>query len=380
MKLSDLLRLLAKRTNLSYVAEQSLDERLVTIEAHELTIDEVMNMISRRLDIEVNRGANIYYLGTFRDEDRALLVRRVRRLDSNQIKESIQVLQSTDGRAVVYDDGLVVIGDKIQVLSRISNLLDEIEASDVSTWAIQYWLLSVNNSTLEELGLDIEPSIEVSLAFTESSAYSASSALARGGLDAILTATEETNGADLLIEHLSIIRDGKSQTFFEGDKFPIRVERVSNEGTSTTTAVEFVETGVSITSELREYSEETASLAVDVSLSEVIAIIDNFAPQTTSTNFDTESIIHNGGVYLLRSHKAKSNNNTTRNWLTSGFKRQDQERTIMLWVRCARIGAPIDPEDATQGAEPEASGQPIQPEPTKTEPSSNIKTETVTTT
>ncbi len=344
MKLADLLRLLANETNLSFVAEESLDSRTVSIEAKDLPIEEIMNMISRRLDIEVNRGADIYYLGTFRDEDRALLVRRVRRLDAQQIKESIQVLQSRDGRAVVYEDGLVVIGDKIQVLSRIINLLDEIEASDVSTWAIQYWLLSINNSTLEELGLDVEPSIEVSLAFTESSAISSSSALARGGLDAILTATEETNGADLLIEHLSIIRDGKSQTFFEGDKFPIRVQRVSDEGTSTTSTVEFVETGVSISSELREYSQDTARLTVDVSLSEVVAIIDNFAPQTTSTNFDTESIIHNGGVYLLRSHKAKSKNNTTRNWLTSGFKRQDQERTIMLWVRCARVGAPIDPE------------------------------------
>ena len=77
MKLADLLTLLAKQTDLSFVAEESLDERNVSIEAKEQPIDEIMNMISRRLDIEVNRGADTYYLGTFRDEDRALLVRRV---------------------------------------------------------------------------------------------------------------------------------------------------------------------------------------------------------------------------------------------------------------------------------------------------------------
>lgn len=340
MKLSELLSLLARETNLSFVAEESLDQREVVLEApQDVSIDDLMNMVSRRIGVEVHRAGDIYYVGSFRAEDRALLVRRVRRLESADVQTAVGVLLSSEGRVTVYDDGLTIIGDKLQVLSRIDSLLDQVESADVAVWAAQFWLISMTDQALEEVGMDIVPSLDVAIAFAQGSAAAGSTALLSGGLDAVLNVAEERNGAELMVEHLALLRDGTEHDFFSGDAFPIRVSRVSDEGTATTQGIEFVETGLQINGSLREYAERTARISVAIELSELTALIDG-SPQMATTRFEAEAIVESDGVYLLRSHrlKAKTNNRKDRfAWLR---RDEGNARTLQLWCKCRRVGGP----------------------------------------
>ncbi|QDV77695.1 type II and III secretion system protein [Botrimarina mediterranea] len=332
--------MLSQQTGLSFVCEASLDDKPVTIEAHGLDIEEVMGMISRRIGVEVHRAGRIFYVGAFRPEDRALLVRRVRRLEKDQIQEAVGVLLSSDGRLAVYDDGLVVIGDKLQVLGRIDQLLEQVEASEAAVWAVQFWLVSLTDSALTDLGFDISPSLDVAVAFAQGSAVGGSSTALQGGLSAVLDAAQEENQAELMVEHLALIRDGVPHTFFEGSEWPVRVERVSNEGTSTTTDISYIPTGLTVEGLLREYSPDSAKLAVMVDLSELVGVVDGFAPQTSVTRFETEAIIKSDGVYLLRSHRTGSKNRS-RSWLLSpGRREEDRARTFQLWCRARRVGGP----------------------------------------
>lgn len=322
------------------MAEAKLDSEPVTIEAAGVTLDELMNMVSRRVGVDVHRAGNIYYVGAFRSEDRALLVRRVRRLEANDIEQAIGVLQSGEGRSVVFEDGLVVVGDRLQVLTRIIALLDQVEAAENSLWVVQFWLVSLSDAALRDLGFDATPALDVAVTFAEGSANAASSVTLNGGIDAVLTATDEQTDAELVIEHLAIIRDGEGHQFFEGDQFPVRVQRVSDEGTATTTDVSFVDTGVTLGAELREYSRDEARLAVEVNLSEVVAVIDGFAPQTSVTRFDVEAIVESAGVYLLRSHKTARRNTRRSRLLSIGRRDEDRVRTLQLWARAMRVGGP----------------------------------------
>lgn len=332
--------MLSQQTGFSFVCEASLDQNPVTIEAHEVTIEELMSMVSRRIGVEVHRAGNIFYVGQFRAEDRALLVRRVRRLEREQIQQAAAVLLSGDGRIAVYDDGLVVIGDKLQVITRINQLLEQVEASEAAVWAVQFWLVSLTDSALVDLGFDIAPSLDVAVAFAQGSAGGVSTATLNGGLSAVLTAAQEQSEAELVVEHLALIRDGVPHTFFEGAEYPVRVERVSDEGTATVSDVNYIETGITLEGSLREYSPQMAKLVVKLDMSELVGVVDGFAPQTTSTRFDTEAIIQSDGVYLLRSHRTGSKNKTMRWLLRPGDREEHRGRTFQLWARAKRIGGP----------------------------------------
>ena len=355
--------MLARETGYSFVAQESLDKRVVTLNAAEVDLDQLMDMIGRRISADIHRTGTVFYIGDFQQQDRALLVRRVRRLDAAEVREAISVIQSPDGRVSVYEDGLTVIADRLQVITRIANLLDQIESADTSVWVLQFYLLSLTDSALVDIGIDTTPQLELAMRFAQSSAGGTSTAALTGALESVLRAADERSDAELVIEHLSILRDGITEDFFEGEQFPIRVERTSDEGTSTTSGVEFVDTGLEFESTLREYSEDKARLRLKVSLSELVGIVDGFAPQTTQTRFTSDSIISNGGVYLLRSHRSAQQTNRDGTLLSLGQFEQDQERTLQLWVRAARVVGPAvvrDPVPA--GNEDAGSRQPSQPE------------------
>ncbi|QDV79370.1 hypothetical protein [Botrimarina mediterranea] len=351
--MTEALAMLSQESGLSFVCDATLDQKRVTIEAHDVSLEEVMSMISRRIGVEVHRAGRIYYVGAFRPEDRALLVRRVRRLEAAQIREAASVLMSADGRMAVYDDGLVVIGDKLQVLSRIDNLLEQVETSDAAVWAVQFWLVSLSDSALNDLGFDMTPSLDVAVAFAQGSAGGASAATLQGGLSAVLQAAQEQTQAELVVEHLALIRDGVPHKFFEGAEWPVRIERVSNEGTATVSDVTYISTGLTMEGLLREFSDDSAKLAVKVDLSELVAVVDGFAPQTSVTRFDSEAVIQSDGVYLLRSHRTGVKSASKRWLLRPGDRDEQRARTFQLWARARRVGGP-----ASLGAEDVRSEDP----------------------
>ena len=348
MPLQQVLTLLTKQTELAFVSEETLDGRNITLDAQDLEIDQLMNMIARRLAIEVNRSGDIYYLGSFKPEDRAILVKRIKRLSGHEINTAVNVLLSDQGKQAVYDDGLTVVADRIQVLNRIDNLLNEIEQVESPVWAVQFWLVSVSDNAIKDYGIDVAPSLEIALAYSTGSAGSVSTSLMQGGLDAVLRAADERNDSELLVDHLTIMTDGVEQTFFEGERFPIQIQRVSNEGTSTVTDVQYVDTGIDLTTLLREHSNSTAKLNVELNLSELLAIVNDFAPQTKETKLTSESICQSGGIYLLRTHKTTQSTKSMSNWLRYGRSESNQLRNIMLWARLARIGGPAKQEQESQ--------------------------------
>lgn len=354
MPLVEVLRLLSETTGLSFVAEADLDEKVVTVEAKDVSIERLMHMISRRIGVDVHRVGDVWYVGSFKEEDRAILVRRVKRLSPPEVQEAVTVLLSSEGRVAVYDDGLVVIGDRLQLVSRIASLLDEIEKNEGAVWAVQLWLVSISSGDVLDIGVDVAPSLDVAVAFAEGSASGMASTALSGGLSAILEAAEEQTGAEMVMEHMALMRDGVEHAFFEGQQFPVRLNRVSDEGTSTVANIEFVEVGVQLDGSLRDFSSNSALISFEVDLSELAGVIDGVAPSKTTTRFDVQAEVRSGGIYLLRSHKTRVANQSISALLRPGQRQESTERVLQLWCRANRIdGGPVTAErsDVRSGAQ-----------------------------
>ena len=110
MEVVTFARMVAREAGISVVVEDDLDSKKISLEVSDTPAAEVLELVARRLGVELSRVGGAYFLGELRPEDRAVYVRRVRRLSSEELQAAVEVLISDNGRVTAYPDGLVVVG------------------------------------------------------------------------------------------------------------------------------------------------------------------------------------------------------------------------------------------------------------------------------
>lgn len=337
MPLSSFLRWIADRTRASIICDQSLDAAPVTIDVIDTPLADILSAVARRLNVDLTQQGNLYYMGTLKPEDRGVLVRKVRRLDADNLQRTVEVLLSDMGRAASYSDGLLVVGDRVRVLQRIHAMLDQVEAAESNTWIVQLYLISAQDSFSRELGLDTETSLDMAATF----AAGARTRDVSGALSAMLKATRTTGKASIVAQPLMLLLDGGNCSFQDGDTIPIPQKTVSDSGTVTTSGYEYVNTGLIIASSLREVSPVTAKCQLDIQLTSITGYVGD-APVVNGQKFSTTAVLDTGGVYLLGSLTRRQKQRDTQGSLfPTLFAASKSGGDIQVWLRCFRIAGPL---------------------------------------
>ena len=421
MPLREFLAEIAQRTEVSIVAEGSLDSRAVSIDVREQPVSQVLGIVARRLGVQVQKTKSLYFLGTLRAEDRGVLVRRVRRLASDEIRSAVSVLLSSNGRSESYQDGLLVVGDTVEVLGRVNELLDSIEATDSPTWVVQYHVVSWSDSSLRDFGFDVRPAADVALAFGAASGNPAAvlgkvatstaqavspatgnngnvppvtpnpgggggavvsprvpdgvagAAVARAGLDAVLRAAAEDSEVSVLAEPCFLLVDGGEGSFIRGDSIPVPRGAISPQGTAVTTGYDIIQTGLEFQTSLREVSESQARLISDMRVSDIKGYVAGAAPITSNESFATTAVITSGGVYLLGSLRRADESKARQAALAVGDAKRRAGTVLQIWVRAYRIGAPVVPSSVRTVAPLASFAQDPEKESDISEKDSSIK-------
>ena len=142
--LSQAVRWIADQTGISVVVQENLDNKKVTLDVKVQPVSLLLQSIAKRAGVAANETAGVYYIGTLKREDRGVLVRRAPRLTSEELHKTISSFTSEKGTVNVYDDGVMVIGDRVDVLERINSLLDDLEAVRSPTFVAQLHIVSLN--------------------------------------------------------------------------------------------------------------------------------------------------------------------------------------------------------------------------------------------
>lgn len=345
MPLSSFLRYVSDKTGVSIIAEEKLDEKEVTLDMREQDVGLVLSVVARRLGVQVTRSGNLYYLGKLRNEDRGVLVRKVRRLSQEELKSAVAVLLSDNGRAETYADGLVVIGDRVEVLERLAELLDGIESAPSNSWIVQLHLVSLSETFFKDAGLDVNPAAEIAASFAMVDVDdSAGQLTANASLRAVLAADRQDDSVSIVTEPSFVLLDGTIASFRDARQTPVRVRTVSPEGTVTDTGFQTVQTGTEVVCEIRELGSDRAKLRVDVTSSSVAGSVEDI-PIVDEQAFTTEASVQAGGVYLLGSFNRARDAQQVRS-ITATAKRTEREaRTVYVWARTYRIAGPIGESD-----------------------------------
>lgn len=325
--------------------EQSLDQRPVTVELADVPLDDALAAVGRRVGVSVSRAGDLYFFGEVKREDRGVLVRRCRRLTADDLRAAVQSLQSDLGQVQAYQDGLLVMADRVEVLVRVSELIDRVENTESPCWALQLHLVALTADELRDLGVEATPALEISAAFAQGSTPGLFSAVGprsslNAGLDSMLRVARTSERGSIVAEPFVLMADGSHYETIGGSRVPVpkRVVETSGNGQSVATnGFEYVQTGLTVIADLREQSCETALVTLKLEQSDITGYVEQ-APITTTESFAGQAVLTSGGVYLVGSMQRQEESESGGVGLSLGKKSRDKARVTQIWVRAVRVG------------------------------------------
>lgn len=328
MPLTEFLRWLSNETGISVVCAETIDTRPVTVDIVKQGVDGILSVVARRLGVQVTRTANVYYIGDLRIEDKGVLVRRVSRLTGPEIIESIMTLLSENGRVAGYDDGLVIVGDKVEILQRVAELIEGVENAPSDSWFVQVFLLSFHNDNLLSFGVDL------SLDAAYQKGLFSQDIIKDGFLSAAISASQEEKLVSLISNPFFVMADGSTAFYVSGQNVPIPKKAVSDAGTITTTGYEYQQTGLQFKLSLRQVQQDKAFISLYFESSAIADYVEA-APVTLAEKFESAFNINSAVPYLVGSIRTDKKSDKLSGWLSQ--QTSGSGDTLQIWCKAYKI-------------------------------------------
>ncbi len=316
------------------MVEQKLDSKEVTVDVYEVPLSDLLGVVSRRLGVQVSRTGSLYFIGTLRPEDKGVLVRKVGRLESIELKESVSVLLSEHGRANVSTDGVLVVGDRVEVLSRVHELVESVERASADSWVVQLHMVKVSKGAEKRLGLDVRPLLDVAATYATSGAGGVDGIT---GLSVLLKAESRMEGVSVVAEPLFVLVDGIEAETADASEIPIRRAIFDENRNVVSEDVEFRQIGLTVKVKIRAMSNGRARLQLSVEQSSVREFVDD-APIIDTEKMTTTAVVQSGGVYLLGSLERQRRSKDKQGIFGLELGKSDDQSRVQLWGRVHRIG------------------------------------------
>ena len=333
------LRQLADEGGVSIISHKSLDEALVTLDVRDATVSEVLASVARRLDSRLTRIGNTWFIGPILPEDRGSLVRKVGRLSADQIGKILDSFKSDMGRFSTFSDGVIVVADRVEVLERLTNALDELEKLPANSWVCQLYLVQLNNSAKLALGLKTDYTAKFTANIASNTADSHAASLA---LSSLIDSSWSVAGSTVMAAPLMLVRDGSPAVIKYGNEVRLPRKTTSPYGTVEVTGYEVIQTGFSVAVDVRDDSIARGLLNLDLSLSSITGYQDGI-PQLQKEQFTTAVSVSSGGTYLLGSlDLGTKGKGWEGNVLSASYSKSSDQTTLYIWSRVYKIdGRPL---------------------------------------
>jgi len=351
----DFVRWMSSRADVTVVLDQKYYDSPVYMDVRD-TVDVIMQILGRQLGAGVARLGRSYYIGAMRDEDMGLLVRKMRRLGKEEIKDFIVASGSTGGRVTVFDDGLLVMVDHLVVLRRVSDAIDAVEAVTVSTWLVQVYFLRVSDRRESELSAGLE--LEAAYRFAGASGAGAKGEVQQA-FGAWLRARGQSTSGAVRQAPLLVVTDGGEATLHSGRTIPVAKKAILDSGAVATTDFKEYRDGLQMKVGIRGEGYNAGMLSLDLSNSSITGYVEA-APIIAEDTLSMRAVVSSGGAYLVGSLRVKSDSSDTSGWLSVGRSRRVEDETLEVWVRAYRIAGSAEarPEGVPRGPQQAGAGYP----------------------
>lgn len=336
------------------MADPALLAQPVELKLQNATAEELLSAIARQVGAQVTKSGGVYLLGTLRPEDRGAFVKRVRRLSEAQLREVCQQMLSDVGRVSAFKDGLVVVTDTVEVLNRVADLLESVEAAEAVTWVVQMHVVQLTDRDIRDLGLDTVPALEVAAVLGDASSGKVLSVETdlTASLKSVLQFANEKGRSGVLAEPLFLLVDGEEGILNRTRRVPVENSVVDPRSGAISRNYTFTEVGLQFRLTLRELNWKTARASIFISLGDVEAQGEEGRPPITRQQEMTLSAdMTAGGVYLVGALRDGNSESSQKGGLKLGGVNRAEQTETLVFARVARVGGAVVDE-----AEREAQG------------------------
>lgn len=331
----------------SIVISEKLDNKHISIEIRNKTITEIVSAAARRIGVDVLSISGIHFLGEARVEDRAILTIKVSGLSTDEIREILTTIQSPSGKFTVTSNGIAIIADKVEIITRANQLFRNINQTPQNTWIIQAHIIDDTMSHQNTAGMTLD-TISADLAYTLATSSNTNRLALTAQGKALLTYHRSLTTSKIIAEPLIIISPGQPASIKAGTRTPIPLRTVSNEGTVSTTGFQYLDTGLILDANIIEAAGDKTILKLDLELSTIEGFIEH-APITSRRYISSTATMQSGGIYIFSAIDDGNTIEDTNGLIGKLTNTRERKSTLYVWIKTYRIG-----KLAEQKSEPES--------------------------
>ncbi len=318
-------------------------------------MEETLSAIARQCGAQVTRNGRIYVLGQLRPEDRGSYVKRIRRLDESGLRTIVSQSLSDVGQVTAFDDGLVVVSDTVEVLTRVADMLEQVEAADAVTWCVQLHVVQLTRRDIRDLGLDVVPALEVAATLGDASSGKLLSLETdlTASLKGVLQFVNEKGTGGIVAEPMFLLVDGQEAQLNRTRRVPYETSVIAGQTGAVSRSFVFQEVGLKFRVKLRELNWQTARATMFIGLGDIeSAGTEGRPPITREQDLTLSADMRSGGVYLVGALRDGNMENSQKGGMKFGGLDRGEQTETLVFARVARIGSPIAEDGGGPGTGP----------------------------
>lgn len=322
------------------VFEESIKNREISAEFVEATEQEIINLVAKMFEKESNKINNTYHIGSFKQEDRGVLVRYVEGLSVDDTNKILTSVVANQGRYTVTENCVAIVIERESVLTRVSSLLDSLGSVSLKRYVVNYYFVNLNVSELEQKGVDLTTTGDFSAVLSQSSTLLDSVVqpqnlryIANFNISGFIEYLNQNSFGKLTSTPMFVCFDNVKTLVSTQETVPYPKRIVSPEGT-VTTDYESQRVGERLESVVRSAGENKVVLTLDYSNSEIVDFLNNEVPRVKGTEFKTGVILDVDKLYLLGEMITNDDRETKKSFFNS--KSKDLSKT-QIFVKVIQI-------------------------------------------
>ncbi len=317
------MAILSQEANVPIVWSSSMDSTLAFGTFQGVSIQSVLEVLSRRAGASVAQVGGVYYLGEVKKEDRAFAVVRVPPVDRSELLEALKNAISINGTVSIVGS-CVWICDDAESIRKIITAVEDIRSKNERSYVAEVYFLRLSEEHFVRLTADLQiRQIDIfSSAFNMSELF-----------EMFLDGDAGTGWAKIDQRPVLFVPEGRKVVIQDGKEITREQKSMTKEGGIETTGYAKFTDGTRLELQINRVSER--KYAVDMNLS--ISMFDK-ADKATIPGRDNSSLeadglqVEDSQVYYVGSLR-RNNRNDNYGMFSLNFGKSHDFLTIWLRVR-----------------------------------------------
>ena len=278
-----------------------------------------------------------WFIGEPRPEDRAIFTTQTGRLSAEEMLATAESLLSEGGRATISKDGLLIVSDRVSVLSSMQHLIDQINAAPVGAWVCQFYLVHIATEKAHDLGLDPVPIARAAASYTIDQTGSTSAWAFSAEIDEVFKTSATDGLLEMVAQPLMLLTPGHAAEFKRTRTQWADKKGLTRDGIVFTESFEQFETGYTLGATLRPLSDGGALLDWSVSDTQLVGETPEGLPISDGYSMSGTNSIRSGGALLLQRQDITRHTEQIGGLLRAEEQKSRQSYEVQLWARSYRV-------------------------------------------